>query len=79
MTGLNEGQSVEGVAQTAWLEEKAGAGLETLIELCGVECVGGRDSAVAETYSGRYPKSLERLKRMRKRLGEHGFTSFAEA
>ena len=60
-------------------KKKLGPVLETLIELCGVERVGGGDSAVVETYSGRYPKSLEKLERMQSRLKEHGFTSFAEA
>ncbi|MBC8453879.1 hypothetical protein H8D64_02370 [PVC group bacterium] len=35
--------------------------------------------AVAEEKMALYWTSLEKLKRMRERLTEHGFTSFAEA
>ena len=44
-------------------KKKLGPVLETLIGLC----------------AGSYPKSLEKLERMQRRLKEHGFTSFAEA
>jgi 5-methylcytosine-specific restriction enzyme B len=64
-------------------KKKLGPVLETLIRLCLKETSRPEVAPVAEALlteeNARYWSSLEKLARMRKRLAEHGFTSFAEA
>lgn len=64
-------------------KKKLGPVLETLIRLCLKEAIRPETTPVAENLlteeNALYWGSLEKLARMRKRLTEHGFTSFAEA
>ncbi len=64
-------------------KKKLGPVLETLIRLClKPEARPENDPIKAEVLTKEnalYGVSLEKLKRMRQRLAEHGFTSFAEA
>lgn len=63
-------------------KKKLGPVLETLMRLC-LKTPPIKDDPLKEehmeTANVRYPASLEKLKRMEKRLQQHGFTSFAEA
>jgi 5-methylcytosine-specific restriction protein B len=64
-------------------KKKLGPVLTALIRLCLKEGEWLKNDPIkAEDLideNAIYPRSLEKLARMRKRLGEHGFTSFAEA
>lgn len=52
--------------------------LGSVLEILAGFCSEGSPAVTGEN-SGQYPRSLEKIERMRKHLAEHGFTSFAEA
>ncbi|MGA0369806.1 MAG: McrB family protein, partial [Kiritimatiellia bacterium] len=64
-------------------KKKLGPVLETLLRLCLKESARPEHDPIKEELltqeNALYPVSLEKLARMRQRLAEHGFTSFAEA
>jgi 5-methylcytosine-specific restriction protein B len=64
-------------------KKKLGPVLAALIRLCLKEDARPETDPIKEEVlvaeNAFYPGSLEKLARMRKRLAEHGFTSFAEA
>lgn len=64
-------------------KKKLGPVLAALIKLCLKEGDWLKNDPVKDEDlidgNASYPRSLEKLARMRKRLAEHGFTSFAEA
>ncbi len=64
-------------------KKKLGPVLATLIRLCLKEEARPENDPikgeVLTKENALYPGSLEKLARMRRRLAEHGFTSFAEA
>jgi 5-methylcytosine-specific restriction protein B len=64
-------------------KKKLGPVLAALIRLCLKPEARPENDPVADEVlveeNAKYPAALEKLKRMRQRLAEHGFTSFAEA
>jgi energy-coupling factor transporter ATP-binding protein EcfA2 len=64
-------------------KKKLGPVLAALIRLCLKEDARPENDPIKDEVLTKenaiYPRALEKLKRMRKRLIEHGFTSFAEA
>ena len=64
-------------------KKKLGPVLASLIRLCLKEGARPNNDPIKDEVlakeNARYWNSLEKLSRMRKRLNEHGFTSFAEA
>jgi len=64
-------------------KKKLGPVLAALIRLClKPEACPENDPIADEVLvaaNGKYPAALDKLKRMRQRLAEHGFTTFAEA
>jgi len=64
-------------------KKKLGPVLAALIRLCLKPEARPENDPIADgvlvAANAQYPAALEKLKRMRQRLAEHGFTSFAEA
>ncbi len=64
-------------------KKKLGPVLAALIRLCLKEEARPESDPIKDVILTKentlYPNSVEKLARMRKRLAEHGFTSFAEA